>query len=1664
MAASLVRPEPQDDLPPPHDSAQSAAESEGKSSPEIECPPSEVLQSRAERARGKWEPPTVAELQVALPQYEVLNLLGRGGMGAVYKGRQTNLDRLVAIKILPPNLGDDGQDYAERFKNEARAMARLTHPGIVAVHDFGQTADGLLYFVMECVEGTDVGQMVAQQGRLPDAHALAITAHVCDALQYAHDHGIIHRDIKPSNIMVGCDGAVKVADFGLAKSTREGETAITHSSMAMGTLHYMAPEALTLGTEVDHRADVYAVGVMLYQMLTGKLPQGLFEMPSARVPDLDPRYDGIVAKALREDRNVRYQSAKELRRDLDAILTTPVVKEAPAEKQAPPRKRPQPSRREAAPPPRQQVIVRTEEKSSPLLWAALLVIGAIAAWLIWERGRAGPNGAGTAGSTTPPKASLGNNNTLTTKAESAKSPLLNAQWVDALPGILADSSGSHLVREPDGKSARSTLSGRLLAPVGLTMPLTDQATRATVRGEAWGLDIRHELDEAGAPARCYGLSAHRRYPGLRFGLAVAGKSFSVMKTYPWPAGFDWSAPHTVEIHAIGSVLSLFLDGQKLDEVNDTRIARGIPKLYADAGGVIERFEFADLSVTPPMPESKWIDAMPGIWADSARSKDLEREPDGKAARIAANGGWTNPLFPADLDACLADQAVRATVRGEKWGIDIRHERSVPGADVRSYGVQMVRTNPGLRIGFAIRGKAYSPIQVFPWPAGFDWNAAHTVEMRAVGSALSVSLDGKKLGDITDDRVAKGYPQIFAETGSVIEGFEYADLGPASPPKAVIAVSAPSVSEKPVAVKPGEWIDALALVDPARDTLRPEMNTWTRIADGFKSARVDQQSRTYAGTLQLPVAIPSSYLIEAEFTPTRQDCNVGIKIPASGSGTTCWIASNGYAGIAKIDGKDPHEHSSASGWSSPFKLVPGNRHKMCIQVRRVPDGVDIQFLVDGDWVGNYRGPSSRLTISSSWPKHGDPARAEIGTNDLITVHSARIRSLSDVDPASPPQTDARLAKLEADFKERLETEALKPYRDAVGTLKNSYIVNGLARARAEAARKRRLDDVPVLDAEQKRLTSGGDVPAVDAPGTLASLAALQKTYRDTVAKYAADRDQKSAPIYEAHLKALDEYAVELIKAGSLDAARQAKAARKLVSVRQTLPPDGFTNSLGMKFVPVPGTQILMCIHETRKGDYAKYAAANPGVNSKWMTPMADGVSVSERDDHPVVMVDWEESRAFCSWLSQKEGQAYRLPTDREWSIAAGIGDLEIVDSTPKFLDGKVLNRYPWGTTWPPPPHAGNYADVTLRKTITSRDIIEGYNDGYVTTAPVMSFMPNQLGIHDLGGNVSEWCEDWVDESHTERVLRGNCWDASRERHLLSSFRQKFIPTGSQYPAHRGFRCVIEVASLSPQPLASTHSAAQAPRAIATAPTQSAPASNPVPKGPATLTGRVMDEDGRPVSGCSVKPYGGYSDPSTATTTDAQGRYTITIANPGSVRGISAYPASSSSMNGDSKSVALKPGDQAQINFALIHDREVKFDYVYQPDDSRDFLPGSPVSGTIVMSLDFRQSDIVFQEGKAGNFSPHDLNFDVSEGRLNFDCNYGSGKGNGFVDLGPVVFGSVKQAPESGYNLTAKACVVGHVYVVRTYDGHYAKLVVKEITKAPSSAQGGGSSKRTQKKSP
>ncbi len=236
---------------------------------------------------------------------------------------------------------------------------------------------------------------------------------------------------------------------------------------------------------------------------------------------------------------------------------------------------------------------------------------------------------------------------------------------------------------------------------------------------------------------------------------------------------------------------------------------------------------------------------------------------------------------------------------------------------------------------------------------------------------------------------------------------------------------------------------------------------------------------------------------------------------------------------------------------------------------------------------------------------------------------------------------------------------------------------------------------------------------------------------------------------------------------------------------------FTNSLGMKFVPVPGCEILMCIHETRRADYAAYAATNAAADTSWQNVVMEKIPVGAGGDEPVVNVSWDDAKAFCEWLSKKEGRTYRLPSDREWSIAVGIGEYEPAsEATPESLSAKIKDVYPWGRQWPPIKGAGNYADEDCRKRIKSEKTMEGYADGFAVTAAVMSFPANELGIYDLGGNVWEWCEDWFNAEKKLHVLRGASWGSSARTPLLSSFRAP--QTADRRWRCDGFRCVLVAA--------------------------------------------------------------------------------------------------------------------------------------------------------------------------------------------------------------------------------------------------------------------------------
>lgn len=261
--------------------------------------------------------PAIEEIAPHFPQLEITECLGRGGMGVVYRARQKSLDRFVALKLIAPErVGDPA--FAECFSREAQALAKLNHANIVTIHDFGQ-AGGFYFLLMEFVDGVNLRQAM-QAGHFTPEQALAIVPPVCEALQFAHEHGIVHRDIKPENLLLDKDGGVKIADFGIAKMLGENPAIGVAESQPAGTPQYMAPEQKE-HHRTDHRADIYSLGVVLYEMLTGEQPAEKIVPPSKRV-QMDVRLDEIVLRALEQEPELRYQSATEFRTQVETYATT----------------------------------------------------------------------------------------------------------------------------------------------------------------------------------------------------------------------------------------------------------------------------------------------------------------------------------------------------------------------------------------------------------------------------------------------------------------------------------------------------------------------------------------------------------------------------------------------------------------------------------------------------------------------------------------------------------------------------------------------------------------------------------------------------------------------------------------------------------------------------------------------------------------------------------------------------------------------------------------------------------------------------------------------------------------------------------------------------------------------------------------------------------------------------------------------------------------------------------------------------------------------------------------------------------------------------------------------------------------------------------------------
>jgi Protein kinase domain/Sulfatase-modifying factor enzyme 1 len=427
------------------------------------------------------------------------------------------------------------------------------------------------------------------------------------------------------------------------------------------------------------------------------------------------------------------------------------------------------------------------------------------------------------------------------------------------------------------------------------------------------------------------------------------------------------------------------------------------------------------------------------------------------------------------------------------------------------------------------------------------------------------------------------------------------------------------------------------------------------------------------------------------------------------------------------------------------------------------------------------------------------------------------------PKPATEMEKWFAQVDGPQQEAFRKQVLKPFETGVTDLRARYLA-ALDADIARASAAGQLAEALAWRMERQAFEKAQNV-AADDDTTPAGVKTLREAFRQQLLKLDQDRTIKAKALHAQYDAILAKNETLLTQRQRLDDALLLKTKREeialvwlgpspIITVGTVGRPESvlaapalaatkdqpFVNSLGMKFVPVPiiggptgGQRVLFSVWDTRVQDYEVFVKE---TKREWPKP-----DFEQDPTHPAVDVSWEDAQLFCQWLTGRErsagrlpaGFSYRLPGDHEWSCAVEIGAREDAVNLPSEKSGKINDAFPWGTQWPPPRGAGNYAGEELRAALAAgkftfiKDVIAGYDDGFVNTSPVGSFAANRFGLSDIGGNVWQWCEDWFDKDQKGRVQRGASWRNNDRSDLLSSYRFPSAP-GNRYPRN-GFRCVV-----------------------------------------------------------------------------------------------------------------------------------------------------------------------------------------------------------------------------------------------------------------------------------
>jgi len=1356
------------------------------------------------------ELPLPEELTNLLPHgnYHVESFLGQGGMGAVYKGMQVRLKRPVAIKIMRRDFGKD-HDFEARFEREAQAMAKLNHPNIVSVIDFGEAGSDYLYIVMELIDGADMMDVI-RGGQMTQEMALSLLPQICDALQFAHDHGIVHRDIKPSNIMLTRDGRIKMADFGLAKHFDAENSFRTQTGTGMGTPDYAAPEQFSPDSPIDHRADIYALGVMIYQMITGQLPRGAWKPPSQRA-EVSPQWDSIVSRAMQSDPSDRYQQASEVKTDVSSIpLAGSRV------------------RKDVADAPQIHALAGAATKSrAPLLLglitgALVIAVGAFFALRDGGEGRAaGPpaaaNGPGiTTAEKAPatPNAALAGASALPIAApplpESAWKPLFTEkEWQLPYQATKKLFDGSTV---PAGRSfkegALQVQNNGFLKP----QPAANAAIRARIV-------IQQVVDAGAVVARRSVAAGH-----YRWGTATNNRQLQLTHFNPETNRSTMLGKHELaaplrqgdkldlELRVQGNRLVALANGAVVIDTQDDRL-----KAAGECGIEAHDAWFESVEVQPlpaaVTPASIAAPALPESgWKPLFTEKEW-RESNDHHEFVEGLLHVKRLKFLPKTQQPSADGAIRAKVLIRKGANDVcvfvRKTPATSGYKLmlrpQTGTVYLSRDEGGVSQSLGMQKFAPDPRQA---------NDGVFLELRAQGSHLTALVDGVVLIEAEDNTLkAAGEWGITANEG----WFESVEVQPL-----------PAAETQP------PWTDALA----AWWQGGTQRGGWVREKDGSARLTVTGPSGIHLGKMgSTTPPIYKDQAVRARFRLGDSPyLHLGVCRPQPTEGQARGYYAAFAAGKSSItltlDSPGMASHAELAAVPLPKGLDRAATHTMELRYANQL----LTLILDGQTL--YEKPHTQYT--QGYPMLNARQGAIVESLEVADLGGGAVLTSPSL-PGSESWQNALADSAQLRFSEGAEITPdglLLPRKSSgVTVYAGQERGDGAIRLRATADGLRqglraRIDknnshyklDIPDQTtlklqrwdnvARQSTLLREFPLPSgfnplaeheieLRAAGSTLTVS-LDRQTLGTVTDAVLKTGSFGVSVGEPITRPVLINSLEVLDSGVSTSPNLPASSSSVATATKDAP---FTNTLGMKFVPVPGTKALFGIWPTRVQDYAAFAkaqeAAGKKVDGAWKVQEKDGVPVGHEADHPVVGVSWDDAQAFCQWLTAKEtaegqlppGMKYRLPSDEEWSWAAGMPPEP--GATPEEKDGKNSVDFPWGKDWPLTKQVGNYADESFHAKFRFPDAkeperiknewIKDYNDGFATTSPVGSFPANPYGICDMGGNIWQWCEDWWNAEQKDRVVRGASWGSSGRSNLLSSLRNHRTPTIRSHPV--GFRVVL-----------------------------------------------------------------------------------------------------------------------------------------------------------------------------------------------------------------------------------------------------------------------------------